>query len=84
MVEPLYQCFSLADRQVLGDDFARRRRPVSGAAFDDALQQLLSQLQSTADERLVALRFTFQQLQSHLDDLRQRAEEFAAIKASRR
>ncbi len=71
--------------RALGDDFARRRRPVSGAGFDETVQQLLSELKETgSDERLVALRFALQQLQSHLDDLRQRAEEFAAVKASRR
>ena len=71
--------------RVLGDDFARRRQPVSGAEFDDTLQQLLAQLATIgSDERLVALRFSLQQLQSHLDDLRQRAEEFANVKASRR
>lgn len=67
--------------RILGSAFARRQQPTPNAAFDEAIQQALSELKTMPlDERLVALRFSFQQLQSHLDDLRQRAEEFAAGK----
>ena len=62
----------------MGDAFAHRQQPRSDNTFEADIEQTLSEMKSMlSDERLVTLRFSLQQLQSHLDDLRQRAEEFA-------
>ena len=62
----------------LGQAFARREPPPASAGFQDAMQQVLAQLQhSNSEEKLITLRFALQQLQSNLDDLSQRAQEFA-------
>jgi uncharacterized membrane protein YccC len=71
--------------RALGSAFARRELPGSTNTFQDAADEVLRVLtQRGVDERLVTLRFSLQQLQTHLDDLRQRAEEFVSAKASRR
>ena len=68
----------------LGRAFARREPPPESAGFRDAMQQVLLELQhSKPEERLIALRFSLQQLQSNLDDLSQRAQEFASNAANR-
>ena len=64
--------------RALGQAFARRKPPPPSAAFQEAMQQVLARLQQpNADEKLITLRFSLQQLQSNLDDLGQRAQEFA-------
>lgn len=69
----------------MGDAFARRQLPRAGNTFQQDIEQALSKMKSMGpDERLVTLRFSLQQLQLHLDDLRQRTEEFATVKGSRR
>lgn len=63
----------------LGQAFARRQPPPASAGFQDAMQEVLSELQhANADEKLITLRFSLQQLQANLDDLSQRAQEFAS------
>ena len=62
----------------IGGAFARRSLPPGSAGFHDAMQQLLAELQhAKLEERLIALRFSLQQLESNLNDLHQRAHEFA-------
>ena len=69
----------------LGDAFGRRRSPQPNTAFAVAMERTLAALQHLPpDERIVALRFALQQLLTHLDDLTQRAGEFAASSKTNR
>ena len=68
----------------VGRAFTRRNLPPEGAGFHDAMQQVLAELRrAKPEERLIALRFSLQQLQANLDDLSQRAQEFASNPANR-
>jgi uncharacterized membrane protein YccC len=63
-----------------GGAFARRASPPSLDAFDAALARLLAEIEPVkGNERLVALRFSFEQLQRNLRDLVRRAQEFARL-----
>ena len=65
----------------LGKAFAMRASPPSRESFDTATRQVLAALQEIeAAERVVALRFCLQQLQQNLQDLHQRAMEFASVR----
>ena len=63
----------------LGRAFAAREPPPPREPFNAAIQQVLATLpQIEPAERVVALRFCLQQLEQNLQDLHQRAVEFAS------
>jgi uncharacterized membrane protein YccC len=68
----------------IGAAFARRELPPESAGFHDAMHRVLPELQrAKPEERLIALRFSLQQLESNLNDLNQRGQEFASSVANR-
>jgi hypothetical protein len=64
--------------RAIGLALAQRMEPPSSGPFDAALESLMIQLTAIkGDERIVALRFSLDQLERNLLDLVRRAEEFA-------
>jgi hypothetical protein len=68
----------------VGGAFARRREPDATTPVDAAILKLFDALdRAGAPERIVALRFCFQQMQQNLQDLQQRCSEFASARPRR-
>ena len=68
--------------RAIGRAFAARVPPAPLEPFETAIQKVLAALQQIApEERVIALRFSLQQFQENLQDLHQRAREFAAAQA---
>jgi hypothetical protein len=80
-LKPFLDQFSIEAREfmrAIGLAFAQRMEPPSSGPFDAALESLMIQLTAIkGDERIVALRFSLDQLERNLLDLVRRAEEFA-------
>jgi hypothetical protein len=81
VLKPFLDQFSIEAREfmrAIGLAFAQRMEPPSSGPFDAALERLMIQLTAIkGDERIVALRFSLDQLERNLLDLVRRAEEFA-------
>ncbi len=80
LAQPLAELARIAAEflQGIGEAFARREPPPSLDALNGAMGQVLAEIEAVkGEERLIALRFAFEQLQRNLKDLTRRAQEFA-------
>ena len=82
LAQPLADLASTAREflQGIGRAFGRRDPPPSLDGLNAAMAKVLVEIEAVkGEERLIALRFAFEQLQRNLKDLTRRAQEFARV-----